>query len=368
MDDTNATTPADRGADELSGFLADLQTHCLTPTWIYARDFTPVVPPVSYAPYLWKWEMFREKLERAQRLIPIEKGGDRRSMEVVNPALKAHHATTHTIGAALQIVKPGECPPPHRHAAAAIRFFLEGEGAYTTVDGEKLLMFRGDLVLTPSGCWHEHGNEGTEPVIWLDALDYPLANLLQQGYFEGSAADHRQLEYQIGHTARRVGLTRPAWERRDATVPRVTYRWAETAASLEALRGESCSPYDGVYLEYVNPYNEGPVLPTMSCFIQLLRPGEHTAAHRETTSTVYFVFEGGGHSVIGGEKFEWSKGDFFLVPPWAYHEHANGPNTDSILFSVSDKAVLDAFGLYREEPLPGGERHQPVERQFTPTL
>lgn len=353
-------------SDAHNQLLAEMDRVHLTPTWVYAPKLVPKEPPVSYKPYLWKWDLLYRILLQAGELVSIERGGERRSMEVVNPALKDRHATTHTLGAALQLVKPGEIAPPHRHTAGAIRFIVKGRGAYTAVQGEKLFMEEGDLILTPRWMWHDHGNETEEPIVWLDALDYPFVNLLQASFFEPFPEPKQPITKPIGFTEERVGLARPAWERYPEDVPLVTYRWRDTYRALTALSESEGSSVDGVILEYVNPFRQGPVLPTMACLIQLLRPGEHTKAHRHTSSAVYFVVKGSGQSIMDGERFDWGTGDFFLTPPWAWHEHANPTKEESILFVMSDKPVLDAFGYYREEAYAENGHRQPVTKIFTP--
>src|SRR5258706_205003 len=72
----------------------------------------------------------------------------------------------------------------HRHSPAALRFIIEGSGAYTCVDGEKIVMSPGDMILTPSMVWHDHGNDGTQPVMWLDGLDIPLIESLRVMFLE----------------------------------------------------------------------------------------------------------------------------------------------------------------------------------------
>ncbi len=111
------------------------------------------------------------------------------------------------------------------------------------------------------------------------------------------------------------------------------------------------SPYDGVALEYVNPVTSGSALATLGCWIQMLRPGERTKRHRHTSSAVYFVVRGEGTTVVGEKVLEWSKHDSLVIPNWAWHEHLNRSKSEAaILFSVNDIPVMNAFGLYREEP------------------
>ncbi len=158
-----ATNVDDKIEAELSAFNDQLVKHNLTPTWAYYQELVSIEPRPSYKAYLWQAELLDYAVGRAAELVDLERGGERRSFEVVNPDLRHLHGTTHTIGAALQLVKPGEIAPSHRHLASAIRFPVKGK-AYTAVNGEKLYMEERDLILTPTWTWHEHGNENDEPV------------------------------------------------------------------------------------------------------------------------------------------------------------------------------------------------------------
>jgi gentisate 1,2-dioxygenase len=323
----------DRRDDALETLHAAMAAAHLAPTWKYVSEFVPAAPRVTYRPYLWKWHDVLPHLRRAGELITPERGAERRSMEHVNPDLAPAFATSHTLATAFQLVRPGEVAPAHRHAPAAVRFTLDSPGGhvYTTVEGERLPMEEHDLLLTPSGTWHEHANETSQDVIWLDVLDFPLVNLLQACWFEP-------------HPDERQPVSAPA----DAAPPK-RYPWREMRVRLEALRDGAGSPWDGVMLEYVPPGTAGPTLPTMSCRVQLLRPEERTRAHRATSSTVYYVMAGAGTSVIAGTPFDWARGDVFVVPPWAWHEHANATSADALLFSATDEPVMRGLGLYREE-------------------
>ena len=150
--------------------------------------------------------------------------------------------------------------------------------------------------------------------------------------------------------------------------PTKRYAWRQMRAALERRRSEAGSPFDGVILEYVNPLTSGPTLPTMSCRAQMLRPREHTQAHRALSSTVYYVIEGRGTSIIDGQAFEWGRGDVFVVPNWHWHEHRNDADQDAFLFSVTDEPVTRLLGMYREEALVGTEGHQTPTGRFEPAM
>ncbi|MBI4609248.1 MAG: cupin domain-containing protein [Candidatus Rokubacteria bacterium] len=351
-------------AEELREFYAELGRRHLAALWTVTADLLPREPKTKVLPWLWRWKEMSALALRAGELVPIERGGERRVLALVNPGLGGKYATTHTLWGAVQILLPRETAPAHRHTPAAIRFILEGEGAFTTVEGDKCVMGPGDLVLTPPWTWHDHGNEGDEPVIWFDGLDLPLVHDLDAVFFE-PYPDHVQPVTAVNEAERRfrTGQLMPTWARPTGrSSPLYNYKWQDARAGLDRLAGGETSPYDDVALEYTNPATGGPVLPTLACWIQLLRPGVRTRAHRHASSAVYVAFSGSGESIISGMRFPWERGDMFVIPPWAWHEHVNPTSAEAILFSIHDTPVMDALGLYREEPYPAG--HQGVTGVF----
>jgi gentisate 1,2-dioxygenase len=223
-------------------------------------------------------------------------------------------------------------------------------------------MSKGDYVTTPSWTWHDHGNESDKPMLWLDGLDLPLVADLDAVFFqefEDTNPERNEIQpivKPLDDSIKRWGSNlRPTYQKHsEAFSPVLNYRWSVCRDALHGLREDKGSPFDGIIMEYINPHTGGPSLPTMSAYLQLLRAGEHTRAHRHTASTVYHVAEGGGYSVVAGQRFDWQEGDTFVVPSWAWHEHASEASTEAVLFSFSDRPVLEAFGLSREQPLEKG--------------
>jgi gentisate 1,2-dioxygenase len=289
-------------------------------------------------------------------------GDERRALQLFNPGLDGRWATTNTFVAAVQVLLPGEVARAHRHTPTAIRYIMEGHGAYTKVGGERVIMSPGDLVLTPSWSWHDHGNETNERVVWMDGLDIPLTLALESMFFQlydefqvaVTRPDNASLSLHGG------GRLNPTWvHERSLASPLLLYSWEQTRETLQSLRGEEGSPFDGIRLEYQHPQTGGPVLPTMGSHIQMLRPGEHTQAHRHTGSGVYYVQEGEGATIIDGKRFEWAEKDIFALPSWAVHEHINASSTkDAVLFSIQDSPVLERLGFYREEAYEENGGHQ----------
>jgi gentisate 1,2-dioxygenase len=205
-------------------------------------------------------------------------------------------------------------------------------------------------------------------MIWLDGLDVPLIQFLEINFFE-LYPDLKQPLTRPDDSSLRLygsGSLRPTWMKHEGKhSPLLNYKFEQTYAALKAMaEGSAGSPYDGISIEYVNPLTGGPALPTIACFASLLRPGQHTKAHRHTGSTIYHAIKGRGSSIISGKAFAWDEKDTFVVPSWAYHEHQAA--TEAVLFSYSDAALLPALGLYREEALEENNGHQQVTERFEP--
>jgi gentisate 1,2-dioxygenase len=230
-------------------------------------------------------------------------------------------------------------------------------------------MAPGDLILTPSWAWHDHGNETKERVVWMDGLDIPLIGSLEAMFFQFYSSPQVPASRPANASRQMYGHAHitPTWvKEKGQSSPLLLYSWEQAWQALNSLREHEGSAHDGVLLEYRHPQTGGPVLPTMACMIQLLRPSEHTKAHRHTGSAVYHVVQGSGYTVIDGQRFSWQKGDILAIPPWAVHEHANSSASadDAVLFSIQDLPVLQALGLYYEEEIKENGGHQQVISSF----
>lgn len=340
-------TAPDANIQELDRRLAEKN---ISGIWRIPAGARPGDPKTKIQPHLWKWADIYDGLLQAQQQIQVERGqAERRTLRLVNPGALDTEMTSHTMLFAFQLIQPGEIAPPHRHTMSAIRFILQGKGAYTNVGGEKMVMEDGDLILTPRWAWHEHGHDGSEPMIWIDGLDVPFIQSLQVISFE-PYNDKRIPVQEKFYDSSHYGLARPIRRESQKPTAPLHYRWRDIEPALKRLAEGPAHPYDGYALEYVNPLNGGPTLPTLSCWIQMLKPGQRTQSHRHTSTVLYHAFRGRGTTVINGQEFKWEKGDNFVVPLWHWHEHANSSaSEDAILFSMNDAPVLNPFGLYREE-------------------
>ena len=314
---------------ELEDYYAQLRAQHVTPAWIGGG--ISVEPQSQAVPHLWHWRDLRPRAMRAAELIGTQQA-ERRVLRLTNPKLSG--IASNTLVANIQIVMPREIARAHRHSGAALRFIIEGRGGYTVVNGERVPMSPGDLVLTPNWSWHDHANDTDAPMIWLDGLDTPLVRMLEAGFYE---------EYDQ--------------ERQDFGAPVNASEWhypiTEMRAALERL---AAAPFDstgeGIILEYINRRTGGPVMPTIACHMQLLRPGDRTQARRRVCCTNYHIVEGAGYSVVEDQRLDWGDKDIFTVPTWTYYEHVNSGDRPAFLFSFSDAPVMKALCLYRDQTRP----------------
>lgn len=313
-------------------------------------------PASAAQPHRWRYADIRADLLACGDLITAAEA-ERRVLMLLNPGIAGRMATTATLYVGMQLLLPGENAPAHRHSPSAFRFVTEGQGAYTTVDGERLDMHPHDLILTPNWTWHDHNHDGDEPVIWFDGLDIAIVQMLEPMFYEQgprrqaltvpeNASMRQYLHGRLSPVNAGLVPTAPP-----CASPLHRYPWQETQRALDAIADDAKgSAYDGALLEYTHPGTGGPVMPSMSCRIQRLRPGFHGLAHRHTSSVVYQVVRGEGTTIIDGREFGWSPGDVIAVPSWARHEHHNSsPAKDAVLFSFTDEPLLTYLGLLRCE-------------------
>jgi gentisate 1,2-dioxygenase len=264
---------------------------------------------------------------------------------------------------AVSIYNPDDVAPVHIHTPNASRTILSDKGGYTTIEGERCEAARGDLILTPNGTWHDHGNVGSEPVVWIDVLDFPLMEFLDCVWLDeeypGETAGNTRAQrvvHEPGYSDKLYGrggmVPRFAAHRRGfgrEVTPIFHYRGADIREALDGLRGEDGDPYEAIYLRFVNPVTGASLFPTLDYGAQLLRPDETTRFKRETASTLYMVIEGEGVTEIGRQRFDWQANDIFVVPSFSWRRHFNKGDAEAVLYTVSDAPLLEKIGQYRAQ-------------------
>jgi gentisate 1,2-dioxygenase len=314
---------------DLNGYCAWLAEAGLDAPWSRPGPLI-AQKPSRVQPQVWRWTDIEPRVRASADHVVPGVGAERRIVRLANAGVP-ERTSAHTISVAVQYLLPGETAPAHRHTPNALRFMLKGDGAYTIVEGQRCDMAPGDLVLTPSMTWHEHGNAGAAPVMWADGLDSPVVR-----YLEILKMEPRE---------RADGAADAGPDRT------IHYRWTDARREIvaRAKSGIGATPHDDVLMEYRDPATGESVLPTLGCYLQLLRPGIDTRAHRQSSCAVYHVVEGRGATTIADVTYDWQPGDFFVVPPNLPHRHANRFADPAILFSMQDVPLLTALGLYHEQ-------------------
>ena len=309
-------------------FYERIAPHGMAPLWTRLKGLVPSEPAPVGAPYRWRYEEVRPHVMESARHISAQEA-ERRVLILENPALQGTSQITGTLYAGLQLIMPGEVAPPHRHTQSALRFVIEGRGAYTAVDGEKTIMEPGDFVITPPWTWHEHGNESPEPMVWLDGLDIPMVRHFNSTFREDEA---------------------PASSPRRRPGPKFSYPWSEARESLAAMaRAGAPDPHRGYLVRYANETDGGWTMATMATMALLLPAGFRTRPYRSSDGMVFVVVEGAGAAEIAGQRFDLAPRDVFVVPGWM--PCTLQADRELALFSFSDRAAQEKLGLFREQRL-----------------
>jgi gentisate 1,2-dioxygenase len=348
----------------------------LGPLWSSIHQLNTVEPVAKPVPYLWKQELIQHFLEQAEHMLEVGNGADRRAVFLINPGMEdlqplGWGGATQTLYVAVQAVKPGEVASAHRHTTSALRFIMQGHGASGRVDGQKLTFEPGDYLITPGGSWHDHANEGDEVVTWMDCLDVPFTMYMNVCFTDFYPEKQQALTMPNDYGTKQYqgGMVRPIAERNQAAPSLGRYTWDLTEKSLRGMSEFDADPYDGYSVEYINPLNGKDADGRIGARMTALPKSYIGKAHRHVHSTVYHVFQGNGYSVINGTRFDWSEGDFFVVPAWTWHEHVNlSGEEEAFLFSVNDLPIMETFGFERQQVMETNDGHQDIEDVFKPVL
>jgi len=298
--------------DQLYPFV---DTFDMMPGWNKPTPSLWSAPRKDFLPRHWRYDVAREALDCAGRLISTELA-ERRNLMLFNRVGENRYAGLRTVSTAYQMIMPGERARSHRHTPNALRLILDAEDdVYTVVDGQRILMEPGDVVLTPSWYWHGHGNDGGSNAYWIDFLDTPLIHLLEPMFFE---------EFPGGFERNYV----------DVETSPMAFRWRDLDARLNH---EPTVRLDA------------PSMRTLGMWMHRLENGAVIAAHRTTANDVYAVAEGSGESTVDGQTFVWTRGDVFLVPKWTVQSHTSAGR--ATLLRVSDEPTLELLGFLRRETI-----------------
>lgn len=331
-------------------YYESLKPHALAPLWTVLDALVTPEPRTPIVPYAWRYDALRPLLMQSGGLISAQEAV-RRVLILENPALAGHSCITRTLYAGLQLILPGEIAPCHRHTQSALRFILEGQGAYTAVDGERAMMEPFDLVLTPNWRWHDHGNDSDQPMVWLDGLDIPLVTALDASFAQTIAGGIQHApSYAAGDCKARYGanlrpMAGPHISANKSPLFHYTFK-AWRAALMACAASSTTDPYDGVAMEFTNPADGGAVMNTISAFCQFLPQGFEGQSQQSTDALIMVGVEGEGVIFINDAPFSVGPRDVVVIPCWAKRRFQ--AQSDLVLFSYSDRTTQQKLGLWRQ--------------------
>lgn len=347
MNEAQGVLARHTGQTEFDAYYRTLRSENLGPLWESLKGLVPGEPRPKAVPFVWEYARVRPRLLEAGDLITAEEA-ERRVLVLENPGLPGASQITDTIYAGLQLILPGEIAPAHRHTQSALRFVIEGTGAYTAVNGERTVMHPGDFIITPAWTWHDHGSDADGPVVWIDGLDVPLVRFLGAGFRE----EHHDLAQIVtrpeGTADAKFGSgLLPLDSARQHTSPVFNYPYARTREALERLsRAADPDPHHGHALRYVNPTSGDWAIPTIATSMRLLPAGFRTRPYRSTDGAVLVLVEGSLKTRVGNAEFTLNPRDVAALPAWT--TYTLSADTDAVFFMYSDRPVHEKLGLWRE--------------------
>lgn len=332
-------------------FCSKIDARNFSPLWNVLADIMTPEPKSACVPHMWRFAEARDYILEAGGLITAAEA-ERRVLILENPGLRGKSSITTSLYAGIQSVMPGEIAPAHRHSQSALRLVLDGggPGAYTAVNGERTTMNYGDLILTPPGHWHDHGNTSDTPVIWLDGLDIPTVTHFDASFLYHHDEEAQPITKKEGDSGARYGanMLPVDFKAGHLASPIFNYPYAHSRAALEKMRQQNeWDPCHGIKMRFINPVDGGFAMPTIAAFLQLLPKGFKTAAYRCTDATVFVALEGHGRTTIDGKSFEWGPRDIIVAPSWKWTSHE--ADDDAVLFSLSDRVAQEKLGLWRQD-------------------
>ncbi len=326
-------------------YLSNLTQSNLVPLWPSLRNVLPPIQPMPQTQVTaWHFKDIKPLLLEAGELTPIEKA-ERRVLVLANPGhgLENMKATS-AIYLGMQLLLPNEWAPSHRHTPNAVRLIVEGSGAYTTVEGQKCRMEHGDLILTPSGLWHEHGHDGDEPVIWLDVLDLPLVYYMEASYVEGGDLQEVQ-GYDLGQHYGKGIVPTKHFLREKSNYPILRYSWKETKQVLDSL-AEDKNDNAPAQVSYINPETGEDCQKIIGYSALRLAPKQILQLERRSVAQVFHVIQGEMQIDINAESHQLDRSDTACAPCFAQIDLINNTEEPCYVFVADEAPLQKKLGLY----------------------
>lgn len=347
MNDTDRFNTLGRLEDLPQEYRDKLSQNNLVPLWPSLRSVLPPhIPARKTQATFWSYKSLKPLLLEAGDLTPIEKA-ERRVLVLANPGhgLEKMQASA-AMYLGMQLLLPGEVAPGHRHTPNAVRMVVEGEGAWTLVNGEKCSMSRGDLILTPTGLWHEHGHDGDKPVIWLDVLDLPLVYYMETSYHEETPPQKVNSGDGAKPFAHGGILPTTVFNQSSQPYPMLRYAWTDAKSALHLI-AQNQPEEECVQITYVNPITGQNAENILGYYALMLRPGQTLKMPVRSPAMVFHQIEGEAEVSIEDTRFTLAAADTCCSPGYTAVTMRNVSSTDpSYLFIADESPLHRKLGVY----------------------
>jgi len=143
-------------------------------------------------------------------------------------------------------------------------------------------------------------------------------------------------------------------------------RWKEMRPALHklaeaAIKEKKKAP---IAINLLNKATDGifASMPTMQIGFKVIPPGGRSLRPVQTLAeSIEYVMEGDGYSIVDGDRLDWEKGDMFVVPPGAVHEHCNLDSKPAITFYANNGGLLRLMNLSETQPVAWEAEDNPDE-------
>jgi len=198
----------------------------------------------------------------------------------------------------------------HLHGEEAI-YIESGEG-FLILDDKRHNFRPGTIFHIPYRALHQLFNTGSEPVIYLSGLAWPLEASIYMGRLEQiedagenkaamlASISSEESQY-WPEDGRRVSMHEEQYELSSETKHGATYFLMGRTGRQNGFKATAVA--------------------ISSIFVELPHSRSHSHAHPEA---YLYALQGRGYSEIGGKRYEWEEGDAVHVPPdMMHHQHFN---------------------------------------------
>ena len=235
---------------------------------------------------------------------------------------------------------------------------VEGEG-FSVVNGIKYNWSRGSTLWIPFGAEHQHFNTGDHPARYYSIMTIHLE------HFVGLAKLEQLAECGPTRTAEEVPVSATGLDSKGRriclTLDQAPRRYAQADRQRPIEQGtidnrghdvQGPAGHHSMNIEFMRPKNGFQNMELELSGILSDNPHTNGGKHAHMEAILY-ILQGGGYSVVDGEKLPWKKGTCFHVQgPQTVHQHFNTSDEPSLMLRAAPGIREHFFGDLAKERFP----------------